>query len=162
MSYGTLDVLLFVSSVFAIALLYSDLTGAVCILKGKAGKYAFFAGLLIPFSLLFPGSVQLRNRRFYLLWLFPGAGMLFFCYQFSDSAVFHMKSGTALNRFKSLPGFLIVFRPGRAIFINVTGREYVTPSIGGSSDLFEGRKPQLADFIMSGILFFTIIAAQGI
>jgi hypothetical protein len=78
------------------------------------------------------------------------------------TTVLQMKRGTALNSFKSLLWFLAVFQLSRIFFIKLTGREYVTPSIGGSSDLFEDKKPELADFIMFAILFFTIIAAQGV
>ena len=53
-----------------------------------------------------------------------------------------------------------MFQVGRQIFIRMMGLEYVTPSRGGSNDLLEGIKPQWADFIMFGVLFVSIIAAQ--
>jgi hypothetical protein len=158
----TLNFILFAISILAISVLYLELIGVTNILKEAVNNYALFVGLLIPLLLLFLGYVQLRNVRTYLLWLFLGVGMLFFYYRFRSADVLQMKRGTALNSFKSLLGFLIVFQLSRAVFIKLTGREYVTPSIGGSSDLFEDRKPQLADFLMFGLLFFTIIAAQEV
>jgi purine-cytosine permease-like protein len=158
----TLNLLLFTISILAITVLYLDLTGTISIFKDMVNNYALFVGLLIPLSLLFLGYVQLRNMKTYILWLLLGAGMLLFYYQFREADVLQMKRGTALNSFKSLFAFLIVFQLCRAVFIKMTGREYVTPSIGGSNDLFEDKKPQLADFIMFGLLFFTIIAAKGV
>jgi hypothetical protein len=73
-----------------------------------------------------------------------------------------MNRGSALKSFKSLITFLILFQLSRIIFIKVTGREYITPSIGGTRDIAENGKPQLADFIMFGFLFLSIIAAQEI
>ncbi len=139
-----------------------DLTGVTDLLKDAVDTYALSVGLLIPLSLLFLGYVHLRQIKIYLLWLLLSVGMLFFYFQFRDAGVLQMKRGTALNSFKSLFGFLVAFQLSRLLFIKLTGREYITPSIGGSSDLFEGRKPQLADFIMFGLLFFTIIASQGV
>lgn len=158
----TLNFTLFTISILAIVLLYLDLTGVTDVLKDAVDTYTISVGLLIPFSLLFLGYVHLRNIKIYLLWLVLGLGMLFFYFQFKDAVALKMQRGTALNSFESLLGFLVAFQVSRLFFIKWTGRDYVTPSIGGSSDLFEGRKPQLADFIMFGLLFFTIIAAQGV
>lgn len=71
-----------------------------------------------------------------------------------------MKNGSALKSFKSLAGFLLVFLLGNIIFKKVTGRVYITPSIGGGNDLLENRKPGIADFVMFGMLFFSIIGTQ--
>ena len=158
----TINLLLFIISLLAIALLYLELAGVVNILKGAADNYALSVGLLIPFALLFLGYVQLREMKIYLIWLSLALGMLLFYFRFRDAGILQMNRGTALNSFKSLLGFLIVFQLSRLIFIKLTGREYVTPAIGGSSDLYEGKKPQIADFIMFGLLFFTIIASQGV
>jgi hypothetical protein len=143
-------------------LLYLELTGVINILKDAVDTYALSVGLLIPFSLLFLGYVYLRQVKIYLLWLMLGIGMLIFYFKFRDAGVLQMRRGTALNSFKSLLWFLVVFQVSRMVFIRLIGREYVTPSIGGSSDLFEERNPQLADFIMFVLLFLTIIAAQGV
>jgi hypothetical protein len=158
----TLNVSIFIISLLGITLLYFDLIGMTNVLKGAKDIYALAVGLLIPFSLLFFGYVHLRQFKIYLLWLLFSAAMLFFYFQFRDASVLQMKRGTALNSFKSLIGFLVVFQVSRLVFIKLTGREYVTPSFGGSSDLFEDRKPQFADFVMFSLLFFTIIAAQGV
>lgn len=127
----------------------------------RLNSVALSVGLLIPLSLLFLGYVQLRDWKVNLCWFFLAIGMLLFYCAFKDNASMQLKRGTALKSFKSLFGFLIVFQLGRWLFRNFLGREYVTPSLGGRSDLLEGIEPQLADYILFGVLFTTIIAAQG-
>jgi hypothetical protein len=73
-----------------------------------------------------------------------------------------MKRGSALKSFKSLFVFLVAFQVSRFAFRKSTGREYITPSHGGGSDIIENRNPQLADFIMFAFLFFSILLGQEI
>ena len=138
------------------------LNGTTNFLKDNVDTFALALGLLIPFSLLFLGYVQLRNIKIYIAWLLFGIGMLLFYFYFKNFPQLQMKRGSALNSFKSLLAFLILFQLGRLLLFKVTGREYITPSIGGRSDIIEDKKPQLPDFIMFGFLFLSIIAAQEV
>jgi hypothetical protein len=153
--------ILFISLV-AITILYLHLNETVNFLKESIDTFTLAIGLFIPFSLLFLGYVQLRNNKIYILWLLLGIGMLFFYFHFKDYPQLQMPRGSALKSFKSLFAFLILFQLCRLIFLKVTGREYITPSIGGSNDIIEDKKPQIPDFIMFGFLLLSIIAAQEI
>ena len=157
-----INISIFIISLVGIAILYLHLNETIDFMIGWIGNFALFLGLMIPFSLLFFGFVALRDVRVYLLWLLLSIGMLLFYIHFRDFAILQMKRGSALKSFKSLISFLTVFQVGRLICIKVTGREYITPSIGGSSDLIEDKKPQIFDLIMFGILFLSIIAGQEI
>jgi hypothetical protein len=138
------------------------LNGTANFLKDNTDSFALATGLFIPFFLLFLGYVQLRDIKFYLAWLLLGIGMLLFYFHFKDFAALQMKRGSALRSFKSLLAFLILFQLSRIVLIKITGREYISPSIGGTNDIIENKKPQLPDFIMFGFLFLSIIAVQEI
>lgn len=157
-----INILTFAFSFLTIIILYLHLNGTTNILEDNIDTFALAVGLLIPFSLLFFCYKQLRDIKFYVVWFILGIGMLLFYYYFKDVASLQMKRGSALRSFKSLFVFLVLFQLSRIIFIKVTGREYVTPAIGGSSDIIENRKPQLSDFVMFVFLFSSIIAAQEI
>lgn len=158
----TLNISIFFISLLAIAILYLHLNGTSNFLNDNIDTFALATGLSIPLSLLFLGYIQLRDIKSYITWLLLSIGMILFYFHFRDFTALQMQRGSALKSFKSLFVFLVLFQLSRIVFIKVTGREYVTPSIGGSSDLFENRKPQIPDFIMFLFLFFSIIAAQEI
>jgi hypothetical protein len=157
-----INTVLFFISLLAIAILYLHLNGTINFLRNNTDEFALALGLFIPLILLFIGYVQLRDIKIYTFWLLLAIVMLLFYFQFKDFESLQMKRGSALRSFKSLLVFLILFQISRQLFIKVTGREYISPSIGGSRDIIENKKPQVPDFIMFGLLFFSIIAGQEI
>ncbi|RZL44714.1 MAG: hypothetical protein EOP00_19230 [Pedobacter sp.] len=82
--------------------------------------------------------------------------------KYKDLAQFKTFRGTSLTYFRCLLSFLILFGIGRLIFRRLVGREYVTPSIGGSRDIIEDIQPSTPDFLMFGALFLLTIASSGI
>ena len=143
-------------------MLYLELVGSISILKNRAGSFALATGLLIPFTLLFLGYIELRRFKTYLIWVLLGITMLAFYFYFKDVPSLQMKRGSALKSFKSLIVFLVAFQVSRFAFRKLTGRDYITPSRGGGSDIIENNNPQLADFIMFAFLFCSIILGQEI
>lgn len=156
-----IPVLFFISTA-AVIILYLELVGSISILKSRAGSFALATGLLIPFTLHFLGYTELRRFKIYVVWLLLGVAMLAFYFYFKDAPSLQMKRGSALKSFKSLFVFLVAFQVSRLAFRKLTGREYITPSRGGGSDIIENKNPQFADFIMFAFLFCSIILGQEI
>jgi len=113
-------------------------------------------------ALLFFGYVALRDIKVYSFWLVLSILMILVFTNFAELPAVQTERGSGLDTFKSLLGFLIVFQLCRIISLRITGQEYVTPTRGGGTDLFDGRNPDVADYLMFACLFGSIFLAQAL
>jgi hypothetical protein len=149
-------------AIVIIGLVYLRLLNWISLFGDEFPSAVHVIGLMIPMALLFFGYVALRDLKVYGVWLVLSILMILIFTNFAELPEVQTTRGSALNTFKSLFGFLIVFQPCRIICLRITGQEYVTPTRGGGADLFDGRYPDVADYLIFACLFGSIFLAQAL
>lgn len=101
--------------------------------------------------------VSLRNLTVYLIWILFSVGHLYLYYQLKDNPTLLNVRGHAATGLRNTIILLVLFQLLRFISANTQGQELVAPTRVGRTDIFEGRRITIVDYILFAIYFGTTI-----
>ncbi len=126
--------------------------------KVKAWTQAYF--FLTPLLLIGLFFRNLRNDRFYILWLIIGIVQLFIYFQVKDNPDFYYPRGTAFDGLKALLPVLIIFQILRQISLKVYKREMIISIRHYRMSLYEEKENRNMTWIE--VLFSLILLGTSI
>ncbi len=100
---------------------------------------------------------SLRNLTVYLIWIVIALAHLFFYFQLNDSPELQNVRGHAATGLRNTIIVLLLYQVLRIVSVNTQKQELVAPTRGGTTDIFEGRKLTLIDYLLFVVYFATTI-----
>ena len=97
--------------------------------------------------------VSLRNMSVFAIWILFSFGHLYLYYQLKDNPSLQNFRGHAATGLRNLIITLFLFQLLRYISLKTQGKELVAPNRGGRTDLYEGRKITVVDFVLFLVYF---------
>jgi len=137
-----------------------DWTSGTNIKQWVSGYY-----FLVPFALVGLFFRNLRNFKFYLIWIAIGLIQLIVYYAVKDNPDFQFQRGTAFSGLKALLPTLLVFQVFRLIFFSLRGQEMIVTMRKGRmtmSEEEERRNMTWIEVVFSLLLMATIILFDAV
>ncbi len=92
--------------------------------------------------------VSLRNLTVFVIWIIFSFGHLYLYYQLKDNPSLQNVRGHAATGLRNTIITLFLFQLLRFISLKTQGIELVAPNKGGRTDIFEGRKITVVDYVL--------------
>jgi len=108
----------------------------------------FFYAAIFQIAIYFFLYTSLRNFKSFLIWFGFGIIHLILFLIFKGDSKLQMKRGNASNELINSIPLLLLFQLMRYISLKIQHREFVMPSKGGGTDLFENKNPSPTDYLI--------------